>query len=204
MVTFPVRTFYPRQQGYRRLQAAVAAHFRVHHGAHPTPRPDEFRCLADPTEPAPGHACIGLCRGGRGPLFSEHYLDEPVAESFRVCPTQVVELGQFCSFAPGAGLALMARTLASLAASSDWLALMTATDRVRRLLATISVDFHDLGPAQPTRVRDRAVEWGTYYVNQPRVLVIELRERLATLKSFPWLPPAARCAESKPSLRVLS
>jgi hypothetical protein len=197
-----VRVFYPSQQGFRRLQVAVAACFERHFGANPRPEPDQFWCLAGCHGEAPGHGCVGLSWGGSAKLFSEHFLDLCVHESRMIPARQLVEIGQFASFSgAGAGTYLMSRVLRFLKMKQDRCAILTATYKVRCLLAALNVEFDDLGPARIERVRDKDVDWGTYYQHQPRVILIDLQRGIDAMPKVTWAAPTEPRSERAPPLK---
>ena len=67
---------------------------------------------------------------------------------------------------------------------------LTATPQVQQLLAAIVDNLDDLGQADPRRVKDPSVNWGTYYDQAPRVLVSRLSSPSAWLKApTPSIPP---------------
>ena len=185
-----VRSFYPGQSAYRVLQTSVSEHFYQHHGARPEPRPDQFWCLTRRDGQAPGYACIGLTWGDSGTLFSEHYVDRSIHKDHKVQRPELVEIGQFSSFGfRGAGRFLLGYTLRSLALHRYKCVLLTATEQVRECLATLDVDYDDLGEAFANRVRDKHVDWGTYYENRPRVITVNLRCGLLRMTQMQWIPP---------------
>lgn len=190
---YMVRSFHPGQMPYRDLQLAVTRHFFEHHSARPEPGPEEFWCLTDRDGRAPGYACIGLSWGDGGKLFSEHYLNVTLDELYAVTRPQIVEIGQFSSFgARGAGRFLMASALRSLAARQNKRAVLTATEQVRTLIADLGASFDDLGPATLERVRDKHVDWGSYYTRRPRVIAVDLCKGLNCLRQPSWKPLPAK------------
>jgi hypothetical protein len=184
-----VRTFHPGQSAYREMQNAVAQHYHQAHGARPEPRPDQFWCLTDRAMTLPGYACVGLSWGDGAPLFSEHYLDESLTHLYGLSRAELVELGQFSSFgSKGAGRYLIASVFRTLAQHHYRYVLMTATERVRQIVQSLQIDYDDLGRACVSRVRDVHVDWGTYYDNAPRVIMVKIRD-MATRRDLPmWTP----------------
>jgi Thermostable hemolysin len=188
---FIVRSFHPGQSAYEDLQLSVSQHFYQHHGACPAPRPDQFWCLTRRDGQAPGYACVGLTWGDSGKLFSEYYLDCSLHEDYEIQRPELVEIGQLSSFGfRGAGRFLLGYVLRSLALHHYKCALLTATDQVRECLLTLDVDYDDLGEALASRVRDKHIDWGTYYQNRPRVVLVSLRSGLSRMAPLQWDPPA--------------
>lgn len=188
-----VRIFHPGQAAYSQLQEAVARHFYLHHGARPEPRPDQFWCLTGRDGQAPGYASVGVSSGDNAKLFSEYYLDISLTETYGIHRSELVEIGQFSSFAAkGAGRFLLTYVLRTLGIHRYKYAVLTATRQVRDLLTSMNVEFDDVGSACQSRVRDKHIEWGTYYRNQPRVIVIDLAEALSAMSEPGWTPPMSR------------
>ncbi|TAM03185.1 MAG: hypothetical protein EPN70_14905 [Paraburkholderia sp.] len=184
-----VRTFHPGHSAYRQIQLAVAQHYFQAHGARPEPRPDQFWCLTDRAMSLPGYACVGLSWGDSAPLFSEHYLDESLTRLYGLSRAELVELGQFSSFASkGAGRYLMASVFRTLAQHHYRYVLMTATERVRHILQSLQISYDDLGRACVSRVRDVHVDWGTYYDNSPRVVMVKIDDIASRGDLLVWSP----------------
>lgn len=169
-----LRSYHDGQPEYAIIRSSVAANYRRRHQAAPDPRPDEFWCHVGPETPVPGEACIGLCWGDRGPLFSEHYLP-----GGKACPDDcrrgLVEVGQLSSFVRGGGARLLGHTIMELAQRNSRYVLMTATTQIRAIVSGFGVGFEVLGPALQGRCRDDHIDWGTYYQNDPHVLIIDLQ-----------------------------
>lgn len=184
-----VRNFYKGRPGYRCLQEAVRAHYLKHYGATPQPCPDLFVCLTGASGGAPGYACAGISYGDSGKLFSEYYLDAPLDERYGLDRARIAEVGAFASFqrGSGAGKYLLENVIRTLALRNFGLVVLTATAQVRQLLTPLVDNLDDLGLADPRRVKDPAVNWGSYYQQAPRVLVSRLSSPNAWLKA-PTLP----------------
>ncbi|QXI41095.1 thermostable hemolysin [Pseudomonas wayambapalatensis] len=187
-----VRNFYKGRPGYRCLQEAVRGHYLKHYEATPVPQPDLFACLTGSTGGAPGYACAGISYGDSGKLFSEYYLDHALDERYAIDRARIAEIGAFASFqsGSGAGKYLLDNVIRTLALRNFGLVVLTATPQVQQLLAAIVDNLDDLGLADPRRVKDPGVNWGTYYDQAPRVLVSRLSSPSAWLKApTPSIPP---------------
>lgn len=190
-----LRSYHDGQPEYADIQQSVAAHFFQHHKARPQPRPDEFWSLLGPSRSVPGQACLGLCWGDRGSLFSEHYLPGRRIRGYQD-RSALVEIGQVASFEPGAGSRLLDLSISELAQRNLRHALMTATDHMRSIVSALGIPSTELGIAELRNCRDANVDWGTYYQNDPRVILLDLqplaqalitdadRRRIALERSF--------------------
>ncbi|SEM00834.1 thermostable hemolysin [Xaviernesmea oryzae] len=177
-----VRSYHDGQPEYAVIQQSVAAHFFQHHKARPQPRPDEFWSLLGPSRSLPGLASLGLCWGDRGPLFSEHYLP-----GRRICGHQdrsaLVEIGQVASFEPGSGSRLLDLTISELAQRNLRHVLMTATAHIRSIVNALGIPATELGVAELRHCRDAHLDWGTYYQNDPRVILLDLQPLAQALRT---------------------
>jgi len=185
-----IRDYYLGTPGYRHLQEAVRAHYLQHYGALPEPRPDLFLCLTDSNSDVPGYACLGVSYGDSCKLFSEYYLDRGLDRRYALERARIAEISAFASFRKGcgAGTYLLDNVLKILALRNVGLVTLTATAQVRQLLTRVVDNFDDLGKADPARVKDLSVDWGTYYNQDPRVVAARLSSPSM------WKPSSSRIA----------
>lgn len=163
--------------GARRVEAEryVRARFRRTHGAAIRTFMPTLLLLTRADGELAG---VAGCRGaGQGPLFLERYLDRPIEELIarhaggRVPRAQVVEAGNFaCRDARAARefMSLLPRYLVER--QHVWIA-FTATLPVRRILHSLGASCTELGKASGACVRDGDDRWGSYYANDPRVML---------------------------------
>lgn len=196
-----LRSIHPGSATYDEVRQAVTDCFYKNHQARPDPKPEEFWCLTGRDGCTPGYACVGLCWGDSFKLFSEYYLDEPIDVIFSVARSEIVEIGQFASFrGQGAGRFLLSLVLQGLTSRRHRCALLTATQQVRTLLGELGHEFEDLGPAKIERVRDRHIDWGSYYQQDPHVIVVDLG-RLQNTTPEELQPPGWLAGRAYPPLR---
>jgi hypothetical protein len=157
-----------------RAEAFVRARFHRTHGAHVVTFMPSLLLLTD----SGGRidAVLGCRSADPAPLFLERYLERPIEESIaastgvRVRRSQVVEVGNFA-----AANSRVAGTFMSFLASyflergMTWIA-FTATDSIRRILATLGARCADLGAANGVQVANGPDRWGSYYSHDPRVM----------------------------------
>lgn len=143
---------------------------------------------------------IGLCdkvgriRAGVGmrvasceKLFLEQYLHLPVEITLgQNLPHQVernviVELGSFASTGLNMSLYLLGATAAYLATRGFEFGLVTATDKMNRLFKMFDFDTQVICRAQKHDLLDQAMNWGTYYSYNPKVIVGSIQQCLTAV-----------------------
>ncbi len=120
-------------------------------------------------------AAAGLRPASSGPLFLEHYLDEPLeAAVSRVAGYPIerecmVEVGNLASLSAGsARIMIIAVTWLLATRGLKWVAFTGATTLInsfQRLGVVPSV----LAAADPARLNGQVDQWGTYYAQHPQV-----------------------------------
>lgn len=172
------------------VEQMVSAVFLDEYGAMVSRFPDILiAVLDDDNRPV----CAAGLRNHAGGLFSEQYLDRPAEAAIAAAsglPVQrdaILELGSLAAARPGALLTLLGGFAAlGLAGGHRW-GLFTATTRLRRFAARLSIPLLDLGPAEATRVADPAA-WGRYYDCAPRVCAVDGLSTLGRLDRRPDMP----------------
>lgn len=132
-------------------------------------------------------AGVGMRMASCENLFLEQYLDLPVEITLgQNLPHQVernviVELGSFASTGLNMSLYLLAAAAAYLATRGYEFGLVTATDKMNRLFKMF--DFHTqvICRAQKHDLLDQAMNWGTYYSHNPRVIAGSIQQCLAAV-----------------------
>ncbi|MEQ6887363.1 thermostable hemolysin [Halomonas sp. CS7] len=181
----------------RRLERLVRRCFTLDHGArirHFLPR------LFGLWEGETPLAAVGAGRAIAGPLFQEHYLDEPV-ETFLsrylgrpVSREAIAEIGNLVSLRRGLQRRLFVPLIDQLVDDGlEWV-LFTATPTVANGIRRLGIELHPLHLADPTRLGDEQAGWGRYYEHQPRVMAGDLRLAHKVLTERGLLGPA-RLAE---------
>lgn len=156
------------------LERTVRAVFLAEYGAQVPVFP--HRLLARLDRHGQPEAVTGL-RFAEDGLFSEAYLDDPAeltlgaALGRRVARTEIVEFSSLAAPRPGAGLPLVGAAIRLCQAAGASYGLFTATARLRALLRRAGLACVDLGAANPERLAN-AGAWGSYYLHDPRVLVV--------------------------------
>jgi hypothetical protein len=124
-------------------------------------------------------------RDGRGSLYLERYLDEPleqrIARFAGVAPpdrARIAEVGHLAAVRAGEGRRLMRRLGLRLASLGyEWIA-STATPGVRAAFERLGVEVLELGRASAGAAGPHATAWGRYYDRGPTVVAGELAANL--------------------------
>lgn len=141
------------------------------------------------------HAAVGFRFAARSPLFLEHYLDEPIEAAAsgslgRPVPRQAIaEIGNLASHSPGASLFLFLALANHLHHQGCTHAAATATRRLRRGFARVGFVTRRLAQASASRIADGATDWGTYYQDDPEVLVGPIAPALPALAQMLMAAP---------------
>jgi hypothetical protein len=129
-------------------------------------------------------AAVGCAAARDGPLYLEHYLDEPVElaifrrEGISIAREGIVEVGNLAATSPGAGRAVVRAMATRLHdAGFTWVA-FTATRELRNTFARLGLALHALAPADPARVPGHGAGWGDYYAHDPVVVFGKIGEAL--------------------------
>ncbi len=170
----------PADPYYAAACALARGVYRQAYGATIAPSPHRFIvCIDRGTDQA--IACAGLSFGGAAPLFSEYYLDRPLAallgEVFQreVAHRDVAEVTALATLEPSIGTELV-RAIPLIC----WYLglrgiLCTVTGKLRRGFANLKLPFHPLAVADATRLPNMpGIDWGTYYETRPVTGVIRL------------------------------
>ena len=135
-------------------------------------------------------AAVGLRLAADEPLFLEHYLHRTVEANMHeatgrvVARDRIVEIGNLASAGKGASVFLCVVLAAYLQQHDLAYAVVTATKAQRRSFARLGIDFIELGDAKPDALPDSGTAWGSYYTQDPKVLVGAIPPSFARLERF--------------------
>jgi hypothetical protein len=156
-------------------------------------------------------AAIGLRRADEGALFLENYLKQPVEKIVEkatggcVRREEIVEIGNLASAGKGASVFLFVTLAAYLRQQNLAYAVVTATKSLRRSFALFGFEFVEIAAADPSVLPDSGASWGSYYNNDPKVLVgaiLPAFSRLEPLSStVPQPRPVSSCSRSPDRMR---
>lgn len=133
-------------------------------------------CLLSYEHPA-GSGALGFRPAAEGPLYLETYLDVPV-EAFLgdvmrlpVARREIVEVGQFTSDGRKSAGAMFTDLVPFLRERRyAWIA-FTATRKIRLMLERAGLRGLAIATARAECVQHGPDAWGTYYSNDPQVVV---------------------------------
>ncbi|WP_345779022.1 thermostable hemolysin [Lysobacter sp. S4-A87] len=137
------------------------------------------------------YAAVGVRYGVEGDLFVEQYLDEPAqtAISARLCipveRSDLVEVGNFASLAPGDARTIITRLTQVLHGEGARWVLFAATRQLRNAFNRLHLRTQILAPARPDRLGVDCQDWGRYYEAQPQVVWGDIAAGHAHLHGWP-------------------
>lgn len=167
----PMHRTHPQRPSF---EAFIAARFGRAYGARLTHFLPHLLGVRDGLER--WQAAAGYAAAGVQELFLEQYLDAPIEEVLGhavrrpIARNDVVEVGNLAAASAG-----MARALIPLLARHlhrmgyRWVA-FTATRALRNSFHRLGLQPLALAPADPARLPDRGVSWGSYYAQDPVVM----------------------------------
>ena len=152
----------------------IEARYREFFGSNVGVRYPRLLVLSD----GAGHvaAAGGIRRAAESSLFLEQYLDKPVEQAIAalsgrpVARHGLVELGSLAAVSSRAAMYLIAAMAAFMKQQGFDYALVTSTDRLRRLFGHFDFALRCLGDARKDALADGGDGWGHYYDHAPRVL----------------------------------
>jgi hypothetical protein len=122
-------------------------------------------------------AAVGTRRASAEPLYLEQYLDAPIERlasaelGVALARGSIVEVGHLAARRSGLMPTLFGAVALRLSASGYRCIAFTATRHVRVLLQRMGLEVRPLGAADPARLGAAARDWGSYYDNEPEVVV---------------------------------
>jgi len=142
-------------------------------------------------------AAFGLQPGHYRPLFLEQYLDKPIEQhvaqvvNHPIDRCNLIEIGNLVITSNSYGPLLLVILASSLArAGYEWM-VFTATKQVSRLVRGMGFDPYYLIAADPERLGGAKANWGTYYNNNPGVMVGNTAKAVELISNNPRLSDVA-------------
>ncbi|MDX1492295.1 MAG: thermostable hemolysin [Pseudohongiellaceae bacterium] len=131
-------------------------------------------------------AVLGLRPGSLDNFFVETYLDRPIeqyvfdANGSNVPRARCIETGNLAGSRGNSQLLFIVLTSVLYRAGFHWVT-FTATAQVSALLQRLGFAPKTICEALPSRLEDKGHSWGTYYANNPCVVIGDVRQAHATL-----------------------
>jgi hypothetical protein len=124
------------------------------------------------------------------PLFLESYIEESIEEALatvlkqHVNRQEIVEVGNLSSSHKGsASRVLFILSVAILQRAGFKWVTFTATKQVQRLLGKLNLVTRPICEADPLKLADKGVSWGSYYADKPMVVVGNLDDAIIELRA---------------------
>lgn len=178
-----------------KLQSYIAAKYQQVHGARLT---EFLPFLLGISSHGQRVGAFGLRPGSQRPLFLEQYLDQPIEQLVArqalrpVDRHSLVEIGNLVVTGRGQGPLVMLLMAASLAeAGYSWM-VFTVTGQVERMMRRLGFCPQVIAQADPRRLADPDSQWGSYYQNNPRVMLGSLASAQEAIRSDRRFRAAAR------------
>jgi len=132
-------------------------------------------------------AVLGVRFAATEPLFTEHYLSQPVEQllcerGFSASRQDIAEIGHLLAVNRQALMQLFVLMAQGLHQLGSKYLVFAATREVQLLLRRHGIELTELLLADPSCLGEQANAWGSYYQTQPMVCVLQLAqvaERLA-------------------------
>lgn len=131
-------------------------------------------------------AALGMRCGNSGPLFLEHYLDEPVEQRLAavagvtglhtVRRDSIVEIGNLASSRSGAARWLFLALAAYLHGRGAQWAIFTVAPFLKNTFIKLGFNLHILAKADKRCLGDEARDWGSYYDAEPEVMAVDVAQ----------------------------
>lgn len=144
------------------------------------PRPSKF-VVCENMEGKQMLACAGITFGSAGPLFSEQYLDAPLAQLLAplynspISRGEIAEISALATLEPSIGTELV-RAIPIICWFLGMSGLLcTVTTKLRRGFEHLKLPFYPIATPDPSRLAPvPGVQWGTYYDMKPVTGLIRL------------------------------
>jgi Thermostable hemolysin len=175
------------EQGRAEVEAFIRQRFHLSYGARLESLMPRLFTLADT---AGATLCaFGLREAAQGPLFMEHYLDEPVERAIeahagvRVPRRLIVEVGNLVAEPGGARAMIVMLTRYLHEAGFEWV-VFTGVASLRAAFLRLGLRPFVLAPADPRRLSaEELAAWGRYFTARPQVMGGQVAAGIRTLTS---------------------
>lgn len=137
-------------------------------------------------------AALGMRLAAEGPLFLEHYLDQPIEavltaatdyDANEITRTSIVEVGNLAAHhAGGSRWLIIALTAYLQGAGYDWVA-FTSVPSLRNSFRKLGLKLYTLGAAEQSQLPEaEQAHWGHYYETRPLVMAVNVHHTYGVLE----------------------
>jgi len=170
----------------QRVESFIANRFEAVHGAHITSFMPQLLALFDNNGAV--KAAIGVRGACQDDLFLEHYFDQPIEcvignqaeyNQAAIERKQVVEVGNLASVDRFASRRLFEMLALHLIKHRFQWIVFTGCQSLRQVFKRMHLELIALGNAEETRLPETLGNWGTYYRDNPMVLLGHLSGGIA-------------------------
>jgi hypothetical protein len=136
-------------------------------------------------------AAAGIRPAATEPLFLEQYLDAPVEQVLSnnyaqpVARDQIFELGNLAALRPGVCQLIYLIMAGFLQRTDLRYAVFAGTRQVAKGVGKLGFCMETIVAADPARLGGAAADWGSYYDNDPHVMVLDLHKSMDVLSALP-------------------
>ncbi|WP_100656827.1 thermostable hemolysin [Alteromonas flava] len=131
-------------------------------------------------------AALGI-RSAHERLFLEQYLAAPIEtmvnQYIPVRRAGIAEIAHLYSNSNKFTLPLFLITAVALFTNGFAAMTFSATSHVQSLIQRAGIITHELASADPSKLQQRAANWGSYYQTEPKVVAVSLRNVMQVINS---------------------
>lgn len=174
---------HPRTASEQRAADFIRRRFQQAYGARPTLQMPPLMALV--SDHGTLLAAVGIRAAIRERLFLEDYLDQPIEACLSNAGVErefVVEIAHLAGVETGISRPLFAALAVWLQQAGLKWVVCTGTAQLRNGFQHLGIEVVDLGAADPGRLAGAGQSWGSYYQCQPRVLAINVRQSVESLR----------------------
>jgi hypothetical protein len=136
-------------------------------------------------------AAAGIRPAAATPLFLEKYLDASIEQVLSHCygipvdRAEIFELGNLAALRPGVCQLIYLIMAGFLQRSGLRYAVFAGTRQVAKGVGKLGFCMETIVAADPARLGETATDWGSYYDNDPHVMVLDLQKSMNVLRTLP-------------------
>jgi len=135
-------------------------------------------------------SAVGFRNAKDGELFLEQYLDEKIEKILsriakeEISRDEIVEIGSLASMKRGMAKLLYIAIAAFLYKQKYRYVVATGTKFLQNYFKKAGLKPLIIADAKKSRLRNKDVDWGSYYDSEPKVMVLDVKSGYLVLKMF--------------------